>query len=71
MSNCKLCLKEITDPKRGQRYHPECFKRSRKDYQAKWWVSKRTLRYNVDVLKQEVNEIEERIIKKVLERIKK
>jgi hypothetical protein len=71
MKTCKLCLKEITNWKQGQKYHPDCFKRNRKEYQAKWWLSKRSVRYNVDTLKSEVDNLVEIIKNKVLEELKK
>ena len=68
---CKLCLKEISDWKQGQKYHLDCFKRNRKDYMSKWWQSKKTVRYNVDTLKKEVDDIVEIVTNKVLEKLKK
>ena len=66
---CPVCKLEITEPKK--RYHPDCFKRYRKEYQKKFWVIKKSVRFNVETLKGEVDQIVETVKQKVLEELKK
>ena len=69
--NCKICLRLIEGVENShRRYHPECFKLFRKEYQKKYQKTAKGVRFNVEKLKQEVEEIKEIIIKEVLERLK-
>ena len=55
--NCKICLKSVETGKTSRQYHPECFKLYRKEYAKKYQKTVKTVRFSIDVLKQEVEEL--------------
>ena len=68
--NCKVCLKPLVRPHNRRIYHPGCFKLYRKEYQKKYTKTVRGVRFNVEVLKKEINNIKVDIKKEVLEELK-
>lgn len=61
IKNCKICLKPLEADKTSRRYHPECFKLYRREYQKKYQTAVKAVRFSVNVLKQEVEELTKKV----------
>mgnify|MGYP001569977380 CR=1 FL=1 len=67
---CKICLKPIENVQTSRTYHPECFKLYRKQYQKKYQKTVKGVRFSIDVLKQEVDNLKNIIKEDVIKEIK-